>query len=86
MSELTPEADVPEAQRIVRTGIALVHANEVILPALGSEAQAEQVGEDARAGIVYQFPVIVDVRGPAEPTDPATLREHALSALARELA
>ena len=35
--------------RVLRTGIALVHEGELVLPAVGSEAQAEQVLDDARA-------------------------------------
>jgi hypothetical protein len=48
---------VGRAARVTRTGLALVHAGELVLPAAGSEAEAEQVAEDDRAVIAYHFPV-----------------------------
>jgi hypothetical protein len=60
-------ADFPEteggnrAARVLQTGIALVHEGEIVLPAAGSEAQAEQVMEDSRAVITYYFPVEIEV-------------------------
>jgi hypothetical protein len=55
--------DIPnQASRVLNTGIALVHEGEVILPAAGSEAQAEQVMYDARTTIAYYFPVEIEVR------------------------
>ena len=51
------------AKRVLETGIALVHEGELVLPAAGSEAQAELVADDARAVIHYHFPVEIEVRG-----------------------
>ena len=51
------------AKRVLATGIALVHEGELILPAAGSEAQAERVAGDAGADIHYYFPVEIEVRG-----------------------
>jgi hypothetical protein len=51
------------AKRVLATGIALLHQGELILPAAGSEAQAERVAADAGADIHYYFPVEIEVRG-----------------------
>jgi len=51
------------AKRVLETGIALLHEGEIVLPAAGSEAQAERVAADAGADIHYYFPVEVEVRG-----------------------
>ncbi|MCW8900039.1 MAG: hypothetical protein OQK75_05390 [Gammaproteobacteria bacterium] len=49
------------ASRVRKTGIALVHEGEVVLPAAGSEAQAEQVTDDSRTAIHYHFPVEIEI-------------------------
>jgi hypothetical protein len=56
-----------QAARVVRTGIALVHEGELVLPAAGSEAAAELVAYDDRVVINYYFPVEIEVRAGAEP-------------------
>jgi hypothetical protein len=50
------------AARVLQTGIALVHEGELVLPAAGSEAQAQTVAHDERATIAYVFPVEIEVR------------------------
>lgn len=57
----------PEPKRVTRTGIALVHENEVVFPAAGSEAEAERAIDDARNVVHYHFPVEIEVRGATEP-------------------
>ncbi|RUN74784.1 hypothetical protein EJC47_19710 [Sphingomonas sp. TF3] len=52
----------PGAKRVTRTGIALVHENEIIYPAAGSTAEAIQALEDARSRIEVYFPVQVEIR------------------------
>lgn len=47
--------------RVRKTGLALVHEGELILPAAGSEAQGEIVSDDDRAQIVFRFPVYVEI-------------------------
>lgn len=71
--------------RVRRTGIALVHEGELVLPAAGSEAQSEVVLADARSVIHYHFPVEIEVRAPAEGPDPDELFEEMLDRLARAL-
>ena len=71
----------PGAKRVTRTGIALVHENEIIYPAAGSEAQAIQALEDNRTRIDVYFPVEIEVRavgaGRAAPADGGTLERTA---------
>lgn len=69
------------------TGIALVHEGEVILPAVGSEAEVRAADADARMNVTINIPVIVEVGSTSngESTDAivdATLRRlrEALSA------
>lgn len=71
--------------RVLRTGIALVHEGELVLPAAGSEAQAEQVLDDERAVIHYHFPVQIEVRGASAATDIDAIVEHTLGRLAQGL-
>jgi hypothetical protein len=68
-----------------RTGIALVHEGELVLPAAGSAAEAEQVVDDARATVQYVFPVEIEVRGAPAGPDLDELAELTLSKLARGL-
>jgi hypothetical protein len=51
------------AKRVVRTGLAVVHENEIVYPAAGSEAQALRAVEDASAEIEVHFPVVIEVMG-----------------------
>jgi hypothetical protein len=55
-------AGSPGAKRVSRTGIALVHENEIIYPAAGSEAQAVQALEDSRTRIDVYFPIEIEIR------------------------
>ena len=73
----------PEAgpTRVTETGIALVHEGEVILPAPGSEAQAEQLVEDSRTVVHYYFPVEIEVRGAPDAIDPEEIVDRTLRAL-----
>jgi hypothetical protein len=73
------------AARVTRTGIALVHEGEIVLPAAGSEAQAEQVADDARASIHYFFPVEIEVRAGGQHIDPQQIVDLALERLARSV-
>lgn len=52
----------PGAKRVTRTGIALVHENEIIYPAAGSEAQAIAALEDSRTRIDVYFPIEIEIR------------------------
>ena len=73
------------AARVTRTGIALVHEGEIVLPAAGSEAQAEQVADDARASIHYFFPVEIEVVASGQQIDPHHIADLALEKLARSV-
>ncbi len=73
------------AARVERTGIALVHEGELILPAAGSEAQARQVAEDAQSVIHYHFPVEIEVRAGSEPVDVEEIVQTTLRRLTQGL-
>lgn len=79
----TPEST--GAARVTRTGIALVHEGELVLPAAGSEAQAEQVADDARASVHYFFPVEIEVVAAVQQIDPHHIADLALDRLARSV-
>jgi hypothetical protein len=68
--------------RVERTGIALVHEGEIVLPAAGSEAEAALVMDDARTVVNYYFPVEIEVRRGGEPQDARALLERALQKVA----
>lgn len=70
------------ASRVRNTGVALVHEGEVVLPAAGSEAQSEQVIDDARTAIHYHFPVEIEILEPAE-VDIQNIADEVLSRLTR---
>jgi hypothetical protein len=72
------------AARVLRTGIALVHEGELVLPAAGSEAEAERVADDDRAVIHYHFPVEIEVLS-APPIDTESVVREALRRLAQGL-
>lgn len=71
------------AARVSRTGIALVHEGELILPAAGSEAEAELVGDDARAVVHYYFPVEIEVRAATDAVDPEEFIQRTLTRFAQ---
>lgn len=73
------------AAKVTHTGIALVHEGEIVLPAAGSEAQAEQVADDARATIHYHFPVEIEVVAGGQDIDPQRIADLALERLARSV-
>lgn len=74
------------AKRVVRTGLALVHENELVLPAEGSEAGAILALEDAGTEVHLHFPVEVEIRlAPGDGADVAAEIERALHAVARRL-
>ena len=51
------------AKRVLETGIALVHEGELVLPAAGSEAQAEIVRRRCARRDPISLPVEIEVRG-----------------------
>ncbi len=71
--------------RVTHTGIALVHEGELIVPAQGSEAQADQVAEDERTIVQYYFPVEIEVRDSSGAADPDAVAELVLRRLTKGL-
>ncbi len=74
-----------QASVVRQTGIALVHEGELILPAAGSEAQAEQVIDDTRNTIHYHFPVEIEVRAAPDQISSEDLIQETLHRLAMEM-
>jgi hypothetical protein len=72
-----------EAARVERTGIALVHEGEVVLPAAGSEAAASLVAHEDRVIVNYFFPVEIEVRGAGESIDVDALVARAIDGVVR---
>ena len=73
-----------QAARVKRTGIALVHEGELVLPAGGSEAAADIVASDDRVTVNYYFPVEVEVRvGDSNAGEAQSLVDNALRAFTR---
>ncbi|MGW0203467.1 hypothetical protein [Nonomuraea sp. NPDC003201] len=70
-------------ERVQRTGLAVVHEQELIIPAPGSAAQIV-AAEDATE-IRYVFPVEIEVRGGQEPVDADAIAEHTLRRLTQGL-
>lgn len=73
------------AARVTRTGLAVVHQGELVLPAAGSEAQAERVLDDARSTIHIHIPVEIEVRAAPDPLDPEDVIRQVLHRLAATL-
>jgi hypothetical protein len=73
------------AKRVLETGIALVHEGELVLPAAGSEAQAELVAADARAVIHYHFPVEIEVWAGGERVDADEIATLVIERVSRRL-
>lgn len=69
------------AARVRRTGIALVHAGELVLPAAGSEAQAAAVAEADRTDVHFHFPVEIHVVDLGGAIDADQLADHTLERL-----
>jgi hypothetical protein len=72
--------------RVERTGIALVHEGEYIVPAPASEAVLSP--SDAGAGPVvnYYFPIEVEVVGSLPDTEVQRVADYVFGELERELA
>jgi hypothetical protein len=78
-----PEAN-GEAARVLRTGIALVHEGEWVLPAAGDEAESESA-DDPRAVVQYFFPVEIEVLAAADTVDLESVVRETLRRLAQGL-
>jgi hypothetical protein len=83
MSDESNSAGDPGAvgTRVARTGIALVHEGELILPAQGGDAQLQPARGDG-AVAQYLFPVEIEVLTPPDPPDPQEIVDMTLARLA----
>lgn len=70
--------------RVERTGIALVHEGEYIVPQAGSEAV---ISPESESGVIhYYFPVQVEVVGTLPDTEVQRVAGYVFDQLDRELA
>jgi hypothetical protein len=77
-------ADPPGPEtRVERTGIALVHEGEYILPASGSAARLS--GADGGTVVNYHFPIEIEVVGVADEATVAQVVQRVFGELEREL-
>ncbi len=82
------ELNVPAFQtggRVERTGIALVHEGEYIMPVPGSEAQIAAAGSTDGMVINYYFPVEIEVIGALTDEQIRLVAEYVFDELTREL-
>lgn len=49
-------------KRVTRTGLALVHENEIVYPAAGNTAEAIQAVTEAKGAVQVFFPVQIEIR------------------------
>ncbi|MDB5370571.1 MAG: hypothetical protein JWP20_2129 [Roseomonas sp.] len=71
--------------RVRRTGIALVHEGEIILPAPGSEALLERGTASGPAAVHYHFPVEIEIISGGAAIDLDAVAEHVLARLSHGL-
>lgn len=69
---------------VTRTGLALVHENERVVPDTGSEAQSIVALEASGHEVHLHFPVEIEIRGSAQ-IDVTAEIEQALLGIARRL-
>ncbi|MDJ0343458.1 hypothetical protein QMK19_18065 [Streptomyces sp. H10-C2] len=72
--------------RVERTGIALVHEGEFIVPQPGSEAQISPWPAGDGAVVNYYFPVRIEVVGSLPDAEVQRVAGYVFSELDRELA
>jgi hypothetical protein len=73
-------------KRVLRTGLALVHENEVVYPAAGSAAEALQAIEDAKGAVQVFVPVLIEIRAVGGGGTTAGTGDGASDTLATDLA
>jgi hypothetical protein len=82
------EIEIPGYQsggRVNRTGIALVHEGEYIMPAPGSEAEIEPAEVRGHGVINYYFPVEIVVLGSPTEEEAASIEARILERLSDAL-
>ena len=57
----------PSAVLVDETRLSVVHAGELIIPALGSDAELQLAAADPRAVVEYHYPVVIEVREATAP-------------------
>jgi hypothetical protein len=71
--------------RVERTGLALVHEGEYIVPAAGSEAEISSATEQAGRVVNYYFPVEVEIVGELGPEHMEAVAQYVYDDLTNQL-
>lgn len=74
----------PPGDRVERTGIALVHEGEYIVPAMGSEARLTPAAGTGPV-VNYYFPVEIELVGDVDDAVVRRVAAHVFAELDREL-
>jgi hypothetical protein len=72
-------------RRVDKTGLAVLHEHELVIPDRDSKAELSLAIADPRTVVEFHFPVTIEVRA-ADPIDPDALAHHTLTTLAQGLA
>jgi hypothetical protein len=71
--------------RVERTGLALVHEGEYIVPAAGSEAEISSATEQVGRVVNYYFPVEVEIVGELGPEHMEAVAQYVYDDLTNQL-
>lgn len=71
--------------RVERTGLALVHEGEYVVPAAGSEAEIAPAAEQAGRVVNYYFPVEVEIVGELGPEHMEAVAQYVYDDLVNQL-
>jgi hypothetical protein len=71
--------------RVERTGLALVHEGEYVVPAPGSEAVVAPEGEEVGRVVNYYFPVEVEIVGELGPEHMEAVAQYVYDDLTNQL-
>lgn len=77
--------DGPSPTRVGRTGLAVVHEGEVVVPALGDEALGLIEAWSDSMSVSYHFPVEIEVRIAPDLTEVQGLIDAAFESIAARL-
>ena len=84
-TEQSPNPGMETGTRVERTGIALVHQGEYIVPAAGSAAELVQVPAAGGPDVHYFFPVEIELVGELDEAMVGRVAEQVFAELDREL-
>jgi hypothetical protein len=84
-TEHSPSPVTETGTRVERTGIALVHEGEYIVPAAGSTAELAPAAAAGGPDVHYYFPMEIEVVGELDDAMVARVADQVFAELDREL-